>query len=122
MSPLQTERALADRRAMTIIRATCPACGEVDLAPEEVFLDLRATPPGYGFDCPRCGGRVRKTADRIVAAMLLSAGVTLGDGRPAVPSIPERSRHLPAFAPGDVVAFRRQLADDVLIRSLSETA
>lgn len=62
---------------MTTIKATCPACGDVDLAPRQVSVTVNE-PYGearYTFTCPSCRDAVRKQADDDVVALLASAGV-----------------------------------------------
>ena len=59
------------------IRTTCPACGEVDLRPEEIRLEVPqdVTDGEYGFRCPACAQDVSKEADATIVALLVSAGV-----------------------------------------------
>jgi predicted RNA-binding Zn-ribbon protein involved in translation (DUF1610 family) len=66
---------------MATIKATCPLCGDVDLAPRQVTVhvveaiddaDSRRT---YEFSCPSCADRIEKPADAEVARLLASAGV-----------------------------------------------
>ena len=56
---------------MTTIRTTCPACGEVELLPGELSLELTALSGtgNYLFDCPSCGNAHR------VVSILLATGV-----------------------------------------------
>ena len=68
---------------MQVIRAMCPTCGAVDLAPVQVHLDLiRAghdivgPDSSYSFVCPVCVVRVRKRADERIAGLLVAAGVS----------------------------------------------
>jgi predicted RNA-binding Zn-ribbon protein involved in translation (DUF1610 family) len=62
---------------MTVIRANCPTCGEVDMGPDEVRLTLVRGGRGssYEFTCPNCQDDIRKPADRRTVAILVSAGV-----------------------------------------------
>lgn len=67
---------------MTRIRATCPTCGEVDLAPIDVVLRVVRESGGdladgssYRFDCPDCRQLVRKPADERIVELLLTGGV-----------------------------------------------
>jgi hypothetical protein len=65
---------------MTLIRACCPACGEVEVYAYYVRVtvvgDLTDVRDGstYGFVCPRCRTDVVKAADRRVVGLLASAG------------------------------------------------
>lgn len=64
----------------TIIRTTCPDCGDVTLGPEDVVA--RATTPdlhegSYTFTCPSCGHTVTRAADDRALALLSQAGVAL---------------------------------------------
>ena len=62
---------------MTTIRTTCPRCGEVDMGPEAILLQVaRGGREGtYRFTCPTCMDAVEKRADRKIVALLVSAGV-----------------------------------------------
>ena len=82
---------------MQVIRALCPTCGAVDLAPRQIHLDI--VPAGsdtvgpdssYRFRCPICAVPVRKHADGRITAMLAAAGVARtvherGPGHPETP-------------------------------------
>ena len=66
---------------MATIKATCPLCGDVDLAPRQVHVrvveaiedcDSRRT---YSFGCPVCHDEITKSADSEVVRLLTSAGV-----------------------------------------------
>src|SRR3972149_3181724 len=74
---------------MTTIRTTCPRCGEVDMGPESILLQVvRGGREGtYRFECPTCMESVEKRADRKIVALLVSAGVDVA-GR-AVPMTAE---------------------------------
>lgn len=67
---------------MTRIRATCPSCGEVDLRPHEIELNVVRSDVGqvgdgsnYAFDCPSCTEQVIKPADERIARLLATGGV-----------------------------------------------
>jgi predicted RNA-binding Zn-ribbon protein involved in translation (DUF1610 family) len=62
---------------MTTIRTSCPMCGDVELAPLDLSLQLT---PGYGsgsysFVCPHCEQVQHRPADNRVASILLATGV-----------------------------------------------
>jgi hypothetical protein len=62
---------------MTTIRTTCQACGEVELLPGEMSLELTALSGtgNYRFDCPSCGDVQRRPANHRVVSILLATGV-----------------------------------------------
>lgn len=62
---------------MTTIRTTCHACGEVELLPGELSLELTALSGTgkYRFDCPSCGDVQRRPANHRVVSILLATGV-----------------------------------------------
>lgn len=70
---------------MTRIRATCPTCGEVDLQPIDVALEIVRLSQddehevrdgsSYRFDCPSCEDTVTKPADARIARLLTTGGV-----------------------------------------------
>jgi predicted RNA-binding Zn-ribbon protein involved in translation (DUF1610 family) len=97
---------------MTTIKATCPACGEVDLTAEDILLRIGAGRPmnTYGFSCPDCGDFVEKPADERVTRLLLSGGVlpTLFD----VPAEVLETRQGPPINHDDLLAFHELLKGD----------
>jgi hypothetical protein len=62
---------------MTTIKATCPACGEVDLNAGDILLRIggQTSSNSYGFSCPGCAEFVEKPADDRIVRLLLSGGV-----------------------------------------------
>lgn len=69
---------------MTRIRATCPTCGEIDLRPRDIRLELVRDASGdvaegstYRFGCPSCHAEVVKPADERIARLLVTGGVEL---------------------------------------------
>jgi predicted RNA-binding Zn-ribbon protein involved in translation (DUF1610 family) len=90
---------------MTRIRATCPDCGDVDLTPEQMLVqvehdavELVGDGSHYRFLCPGCDVTVRKPADDRIVQLLITGGVRLEvadplvitavDGRPPHPEMP----------------------------------
>jgi hypothetical protein len=70
----------------TRIRATCPACGEVEMPASAVTLRRfgDAGRVSYDFVCPGCAALVTKPADERIAQLLTSGGVrTERDDLPA---------------------------------------
>lgn len=69
---------------MTVIRATCPRCGDVALSQFDVTLTIvlplydRST---YRFDCPGCQETVIKSAEPEVVDLLKSGGVQVEEIR-----------------------------------------
>ncbi|HUG75099.1 MAG TPA: hypothetical protein VMM81_05430 [Acidimicrobiia bacterium] len=62
---------------MTMIRTTCTTCGEVELIPGELTLQLTALNGAgtYSFSCPACGFDQRRPANHRVISILLATGV-----------------------------------------------
>jgi predicted RNA-binding Zn-ribbon protein involved in translation (DUF1610 family) len=110
---------------MTAIRVKCPSCGDVNLAPHEMSLQLH--PSGdrgaYRFTCPECNSQVDRPASRKVTALLISAGVgpvpTDEEAESLAPVLPLEDRCPdPSAAPftlDDLIAFHFLLEDDVAI-------
>ncbi len=63
---------------MTTIRTTCGRCGDVELTPQDLSLELSPTTGvgSYLFDCPYCGDTERRPASQRVVSILLATGVT----------------------------------------------
>jgi endogenous inhibitor of DNA gyrase (YacG/DUF329 family) len=121
---------------MTTIRTTCPRCGEVDMGPESILLQVvRGGREGtYRFDCPTCMEPVEKRADRKIVALLVSAGVDVSGRRAAgtselFDSEPEMEEEDPrgplppgpAFSIDDVIDFHFRLEDDRYIEQFLAT-
>ena len=62
---------------MTTIRTTCLLCGDVELIPTELSLELTALrgTGTYIFVCPECGDEQRRPANHRVVSILLATGV-----------------------------------------------
>lgn len=116
---------------MTRIRATCPACGEVDLRPDDIQLQIVRDGSGevgdgstYRFDCPGCAIEVTKPADDRVARLLATGGVEITVARPRVgledlaeflddlPTHPEHPPCGPALTTDDLLDLHVLLARD----------
>ncbi len=63
---------------MTTIKTTCKECGDVELAPTDLVLELDPTESegNYRFACPECGDTQRRPANSRVVSVLLATGVT----------------------------------------------
>ena len=108
---------------MTRIRATGPLCGEVDLRPHDIeleivrdVLDEIGDGSCYRFSCPTCTETVTKPADDRIAHLLTTGGVPIREAfaepHPEAP---------PAGAPltlDDLIGFHRLLETDDWFRSL----
>lgn len=62
---------------MTIIKATCPCCGDVELNRDQLRLVVHPVRERsfYSFVCPSCGDDVRKPAGAEVIRLLKMGGV-----------------------------------------------
>ncbi len=62
---------------MTVIKASCPSCGDVELTPRQVRLVVCSLEERsfYSFSCSTCGDVVRKPAGGDVVALLRTGGV-----------------------------------------------
>lgn len=97
---------------MTTIKATCPTCGEVSLAAEDILLRIGAMKGNstYGFSCPDCSSFVEKPADERVVRLLLSGGVM-----PTLVNMPAEALETklgPALTYDDLLAFHELLERD----------
>ena len=110
--PIKPGGKSADTNVMTTIKATCPACGEVDLTADDILLRIGAQSGGnsYGFSCPDCGDFVQKPADERVVRLLLSGGVM-----PTLDHVPAEAlepRSGPPIDHDDLIAFHDLLESD----------
>lgn len=114
---------------MTKIRATCPDCGEVDLAPVDIELRIVRDGDGevgegsnYRFDCPACATTVTKPADERIARLLATGGVEISVQRSEVlvdteaaevkPRHPEAPRGGPRLGYDDLLDLHLALQSD----------
>ena len=106
---------------MPSIRATCPTCGDVDLAAQDVWVrvcedDDRGT---YSFRCPTCGMVEVKTAEPRVVELLVAAGVSLRRWRlPAELHEPRGTGA--ALTHDELLEFHRYLSDESRFRAALE--
>ncbi len=126
---------------MTRIRATCPTCGEVDLHPRDVQLEILRDRAGvvgdgssYRFDCPTCTAEVTKPADERVARLLATGGVAISITRTDVdladlseflgdlPQHPEAPPQGPALTHDDLLDFHALLDRDDWYAELETSA
>jgi hypothetical protein len=90
---------------MTIIKATCPTCGDVELARDQVQLVVHPVRERsfYGFTCGTCGTDVRKPAGEEVVRLLTLGGVVAE--RVKIPAEALEEREGPALTADDVLDF-----------------
>lgn len=73
---------------MTIIRTTCTACGDVELAAWAVTLTMMDAAEGLlTFTCPSCSEPGHVDADASSVALLTAAGVHVVRQQPAPPAL-----------------------------------
>lgn len=116
---------------MTRIRATCPDCGEIDLRPVDIDLEVVrsgadevADGSSYTFSCPDCTQVVVKPADERIASLLRSGGVQVTVREiPTLPPHPEGPSGGPVFTRDDLLDLHLLLEQEdwfeELARSLS---
>lgn len=109
---------------MTRIRAKCPQCGEVDLRPHDIQLEIVRTFVGevadgsnYRFLCPDCQEIVTKPADERIARLLATGGVPITvSGDELIDRLanehPESPPDGPAFTHDDLLDFHLLLEGD----------
>lgn len=104
---------------MTRIRATCPSCGEVELRPDDIQLDICRGPDdelaegsAYRFSCPGCALDVTKPADERVVKLLATGGVTIRISTSALPPHPEDPAGGPALTADDLLDLHLLLRRD----------
>ena len=62
---------------MTTIKTTCSRCGDVELKPADLVLELDPSEEEgtYRFTCPECSSLERRPANPRVVSVLLATGV-----------------------------------------------
>jgi hypothetical protein len=105
---------------MTTIKTKCPTCGEVNMGPTGISLELPADADHgiYAFTCPECFAEVSKPASRKTVALLLAAGVEPVEQQEVrVVPFEDRSPDPSArpFTLDDVIAFHFLLEDEVAV-------
>lgn len=99
----------------TMIKATCPTCGEVCLTPDQmvVHVDHAAGRSRYTFTCPDCGADVSKPADSRIVGLLACGGVEVRTL--AEPTGLARPFAGPAVCHDDLLDLHFALADDTQV-------
>ena len=115
---------------MTRIRANCPDCGDVELAPEDMLIevahdesDLVGEGSSYRFVCPDCATTVRKPADERIVQLLVSGGVPLEVAEPQeAPLIahPEQASGGPPLTHDDLLDLHLLLERENWFQALAE--
>lgn len=106
---------------MTIIKATCPTCGDVELSRDQVRLVVHplAERSFYGFTCTRCGEGVRKPAGDEVVRLLTMGGVVAE--RVVVPAEALERHDGPPISADDVLDFAAWLATATSVAEAAAT-
>jgi len=62
---------------MTTIKTTCAQCGDVELGPDDLWLELDPSKNNgaYRFFCPNCETLQRRPANARIVSVLLATGV-----------------------------------------------
>ncbi len=81
---------------MTTIKTTCDLCGDVELGPDDLALELDPTGKTgvYRFSCPECDVLQRRPANARVVSVLLATGVRYD----IIPADPITEDEIAAFA------------------------
>ena len=89
--------------SMPNVRVTCHACGDIEMQPGGLALDVGdgASPATYSFRCPICATTQRRAASERVVSVLMAIGVRTGDSIAAA-----------AITEEEISAFRRALDGD----------
>ena len=100
---------------MTTIKATCPGCGDVELASPQVRLVVCSVSAWsfYAFHCPTCTDEVRRHATDEVVRLLSTGGVTAEPWDVPAEALEERSGS--SISWDDVLDFSLALDDVDLV-------
>lgn len=109
---------------VTIIKASCPICGAVELTSSDVRLMVCNIPTRsyYAFECPTCRDEVRKPADEHVISLLISEGVP-----PTAFEVPEEAMEVaegPRISYDELLEFvlRLEVEDDIAALAAADSA
>lgn len=98
---------------MAIIRASCPRCGDVELASPDMTVRVH-NPDGsgsYAFECRRCGEVVVKSAETRTIDLLMASGVRQSlDPPPA--EVSERPNIPDPITDDEMIEFHEALQGD----------
>ncbi len=106
---------------MTLIRATCPDCSDVQLTTEEVQLRVctDTSDRRYVYECPNCFTPRSAAIDAAGAELLVQAGVELIWWK--LPDELGETKAGPALNHDDLLAFHDFLDDDESISAALDT-
>lgn len=107
---------------MTIIKASCPTCGDVELTTDQLRFVVHSVPERsfYAFTCERCSERVTKPAGPDIIRLL-----TLGGVKPERIDVPEEALEAHDGAPltwDDVLDFASLLDSELDIAAAASAA
>ena len=106
----------------TIVRATCPTCGDVELKPADLELRICSTPAFsiYVFSCTTCDTLVAKpAADHRIVTLLSSVGVPMV--RWDLPAELEETHEGPPLSLDDLIDLRLALETPDFVARLSRS-
>jgi hypothetical protein len=97
---------------VTIIKASCPTCGDVELTTDQLRFVLHSVAERsyYAFTCEKCNDRVQKSAGPDIIRLL-----TLGGVQPERVDVPEEAleeHRGPVLSWDDVLDFASMLESD----------
>lgn len=93
----------------SIVRATCPSCGDVVLATGDLGLKLDEVRSRFLFVCPGCHRHVSRDVPAGIVHVLQAAGVQLVEAVPARISDDELTKFLADFDRVDCLDQLRRL-------------
>lgn len=107
---------------MTVIKASCPSCGDVELSPRQVRLVVCSVEERsfYSFACSTCGDEVRKHAGEDVVALLRTGGVL--PERWVIPAEVLEVHDGPALSHDDLLDFCLWLESADLLSAAAQAA
>ena len=107
---------------MAIVRATCAACGDVELGIADVQVQVCATNASatYSFQCPACRLITTKEAGERVYGALSAAGCEIVMW--SLPAELHEQKLGPPITHDDLLAFHLALEDDGWMEELGSAA
>ncbi len=106
---------------MTVIKASCPSCGDVELTPRQVRLVVCSLEDRsfYSFSCSECGDEVKKPAGGDVVALLRTGGVL--PERWVIPAEALEAHDGPALCHDDLLDFVLWLESADLVSAAAQS-
>ena len=107
---------------MTIIKASCPTCGDIELTTDKLrfVLNSVAERSFYAFTCESCQERITKPASPEIVRLLTLGGVT--PERVDVPEEALEEHHGSPLSWDDVLDFSSMLDSDLDLAAAAATA